>query len=74
MTSSAVGDRQKPVSLRSSSRNSSGPYVALRPLRSHSSSGWRIGSVSSWAPAASISSRTIWATLRSTREPSGSHE
>ena len=31
--------RQKPVSLRSSRRNMSGPYAASRPVRCHSSSG-----------------------------------
>ena len=73
-TSSAVGAIAYQFSRRSPTRNIIGPYASLRPDCSHSSIGWRIGKVTSWAPASSISSRTICPTLRSTRSPNGSHE
>ena len=48
------------------------PYSVQRPVASKGSLGSSAGKSSSWAPMASISSRTIRSTLRSTRRPSGS--
>ena len=53
-------------------RNSSGPYSSQRPDSSHRSAGCTTGIRTSMAPDLFISSRTMLATLFSTRRPVGS--
>src|SRR5699024_10458797 len=72
--SSCVGPSITSLPLRSVNRNSSDPYSVQRPLVSYGSRGRSAGRLISWAPEASISSRTTCSTLRRVRRPSGSHE
>ena len=51
-----------------------GPYSVHRFVASYGSRGRSAGNWISWAPMASISSRTTCSTARSTRSPSGSQE
>ncbi|CSI23690.1 Uncharacterised protein [Vibrio cholerae] len=72
ITSSAVGLKTNGRSWRSVKRSSSGPIFSERPVSSHNSNGCTTGIKVSIAPALSISWRTMFSTLRSTRRPVGS--
>ena len=50
---------------------SSGPYASQRPDSCQSSAGVRMGTIISWAPIASISSRMTASILRIERHASG---
>src|SRR4051812_40926595 len=71
MTSSWVGPTQKSRSWRSLKRSSSGPNLSHLPDSTHNSAGMAAGIRTSSAPARSISSRTMFSTLRRVRNPSG---
>src|ERR1043165_8003181 len=71
MTSSCVGPTQKSRSWRSLKRSSSGPNLSHLPDSTHSSAGMAAGIRTSSAPARSISSRTMFSTLRMVRRPRG---
>ena len=73
-TSSWVMPRARSASLRSRSRNISGPTDSQRPERCHSDAGCMAGSRNSCAPISSMPWRTMFSTLSCTRSPSGSSE
>ena len=73
-TSSWVIPRARSASLRSWSRNISGPTESQRPERCQIDAGCMAGSRNSCAPISSMPWRTMFSTLSCTRSPRGSSE